>query len=805
MKPKALPVRLEGIPSELKQMNTWVMWSYVKKGDRWTKVPRTVRGANASTTNSATWTSYDEVAETLLKDKGFDGIGLVLGPEVQGIDLDDCRDPATNAVTDFTQEILDKVEGYAEVSPSSRGLKIFTRTNLDQTRTKKEIGLELYKDGRYFTVTGHGIKGHDSLPEAVQDLGWLIEKVWGESVQSHDIGGIADLATYRPTLDGWDLDRVIDKVLPHLDPDCGYGEWLKVGAAMHHQGEGDPDWLAAWDSWSGGSGKYSEGHCEQKWDSFRTKRDTGKGAVTLASMLKDTKDQRAAVARTERYQSMDAIQAQIEAADDPNDLQEQIAASVANNRDFTDVDRARVVSSIQARAKALGVPLEISTVRGWVRSRIEPDKGIAPKWTRDWVYITDSDKFFNLDTKDEVTRAGFRAKFNREMHRGPSGNREWADQWCLENWDMQVVSHKAYMPQLDSVFQIKGLWWANLYRPNSVPSVPEYLKSADEAAIEAVRNHFDRYLTDQRERELLISFIGHNVRFPGVKIRWAPYVHGVQGDGKSFFGNLLMAAMGVPNVGIVNGSTLNSNFTEWATGSGVVLIEEMKQADKDVMNKLKTYISNDIVEIHPKGKASYSTPNSSNYIIFSNYLNGAAIDESDRRYMFLSSSISKEEAKKMSQDGHFETLFSALREHPGAIRKWLLAYPFHEEFKPNSHAPYTNVRLAVVEMSKDPIHVDAEELISRGALGVTANALSSSHFTKALAGLYQRPLYTSNVCGLLPQLGFECLGKKKWKGSKCTIWAQKWLGLSIEQAIDELNKSEDFGFLESEDDSDLSR
>lgn len=369
MKPTTLHVMPAGIPSELKGVDAWVMWSHVPRGKTWAKMPRTVDGKPADSTNPATWTSYGDAVDTLILADGFDGIGLVLGNGIHGIDLDDCRDPGTGVITDFAQEVLDRVPGYAEVSPSGTGIKIFTRTNLDQSRTKKAFGIELYKDGRYFTVTGHVINGHDKLPDDAQDLGWLIERVWDESVQAGD-SEAADLAHYRPTLDGWDLDRVVNEVMPHLDPDCGYSEWLKVGAALHHQGEGDPEWLAAWDAWSEGSGKYAEGHCEQKWDSFHQQRNVGKGAVTLASLLKDTKDKRTAVVRGERDQAMDSIMAQIESAQDPRDLQEKVAASVANNGDFSDVDRARVATAIQRQAKTLGVSLEIGTVRGWLRARV---------------------------------------------------------------------------------------------------------------------------------------------------------------------------------------------------------------------------------------------------------------------------------------------------------------------------------------------------------------------------------------------------------------------------------------------------
>ena len=220
-RPAVLPLQIEGIPESLRAIPRWVLWRNVQRSKPnrqkvWAKLPMTVDGSAASSTDPSTWTDFDTACDAFIMGD-YDGLGLVLGADVHGIDLDDCR-AADGSLTDLAEEVLDHVQGYAEVSPSGTGIKVFALTNLDSSRTKKEVGVELYRDGRYFTVTGHGIKGHDSLPEAVQDLGWLIEKVWGESVQSHDAGGIADLATYRPTLDGWDLDRVIDQVIKLLEP-----------------------------------------------------------------------------------------------------------------------------------------------------------------------------------------------------------------------------------------------------------------------------------------------------------------------------------------------------------------------------------------------------------------------------------------------------------------------------------------------------------------------------------------------------------------------------------------------------------
>jgi len=378
MKPTSLPVKLAGIAPELKSIEAWVMWRYVQRtkpsGEKvWAKMPMTVEGRAASSTNPLTWTTYGDVVDTLIMDDTFDGIGLVLGADVQGIDLDDCRDLESGELTDFAQEVLDRVDGYAEVSPSGTGLKIFSRTNLDGSRTKKEVGLELYREGRYFTVTGHGINGHDCLPADVQDLGWLVERVWGEGLNQGVLEGDAGeraLANYKGPIEEWDLDRVVAEVLPHLDPDAGYSDWLRVGAAMHHQGGGDEGWLQAWDEWSALSGKWAEGYCEQKWTSFSAQRATGKGAVTLASLLKQTKDARESSARSSRDVMMADLLGRIEAAVDPRDLQEKIAASIANNGDYSDVERAQFAQAIQSRARVLGTKLEIATVRGWLRARV---------------------------------------------------------------------------------------------------------------------------------------------------------------------------------------------------------------------------------------------------------------------------------------------------------------------------------------------------------------------------------------------------------------------------------------------------
>lgn len=408
-RPSALRLKIEHIPKDLQALDRWVMWRNTQRskpdGSKvWAKMPLSAKGGAGSSTNPATWASFGAAVDEYLIGN-YDGIGIVLGGNLHGIDLDDCRDPATGVLTALAQETLDRVEGYAEVSPSGTGIKIFTQTNLDLSRTKKEAGVELYKDGRYFTVTGHALNGHASLPVLPQDLGWLVERVWDETLYSGYSGDDA-FANLKSPLDGWDLDRVMDEVLVHLDPDVGYGEWLKIGAALHHQSGGDPDWLEAWDSWSARSGKWVDGQCLAKWDSFSTERAGGRGAVTLASLLHMTKDKREVRALSQRDVALAGVMGMVDACTDVRHLQEKIAAGVAHTAELSDVEREQIAVAIQDKAKDLGLKLPMSTVRGWIRARARVSGG----------FVNLSDEGYPLATLDNfyvlIGALGYGLRYN---------------------------------------------------------------------------------------------------------------------------------------------------------------------------------------------------------------------------------------------------------------------------------------------------------------------------------------------------------------------------------------------------------
>jgi primase-polymerase (primpol)-like protein len=152
------PLTTAAIPSEMKSYPSWVGWRYEERdGKPPTKIPYVVgKDQRASTTDMRTWRPFD-LAVAAYGDGGFDGIGFVFssGDPFTGIDLDKCRDPQTGEIEPWAQKIIDAAGGYAEVSPSGRGVHVIVRGKAPNSKRGR---VECYSERRFFTVTGEVIR-----------------------------------------------------------------------------------------------------------------------------------------------------------------------------------------------------------------------------------------------------------------------------------------------------------------------------------------------------------------------------------------------------------------------------------------------------------------------------------------------------------------------------------------------------------------------------------------------------------------------------------------------------------------------
>ncbi len=499
--------------------------------------------------------------------------------------------------------------------------------------------------------------------------------------------------------------------------------------------------------------------------------------------LPEIKDAQREVA-TDTLALREALAGRIRAAASELDLREDVLADVQSS-DLPDLDREVLVGEVQKKWLALtGTKLGIKDARRLVqRERPAPgtvvEAAAAPAWIRPWVFCTDKDRFFNMDSGESVSITGFNMVHDRFMGRyvDENGNTPAASTFAKDVWNIETVAGIGYMPGAGRVFEMLGVKWANSYSDREVPSLPPILTDEEQLAVGLVLNHLLRLFPNQRERDLFISWLAHNVRYPGKKIRWAPFIYGAQGVGKSFFLNLLGMCMGGDNVAPLDATTVcSSDFTAWAVGVAVRCLEEVKLHNHnahDVMNKLKQFITNAIIDVHAKGRDPYRAINVTNYMALSNYIDGLALEKGDRRYFVLHSAMSGEEAVELAEAGYFVALFGAIEQFAGAMRKWLMEVPLHPEFMADGQAPMTDAKKVTIELAKSDISIAAEELIENGGEGISKNVISSRCFTAALHNLTGKDVYTKTVHSVLQNMGFSYYGQIKWKSGAHRVWTRQ--------------------------------
>lgn len=134
------------------------------------KVPLTVGGRAASSTDPGTWTSYAEARSS----KVGIGLGFVLnGDGVVCVDLDHCLD-AAGRLAAWARKILDRMPAtFVEVSPSGTGLHIFGRGHVGKGRRIRSAGraVEVYGRGRYIAVTG---RRFEAAPARLADISAVV-------------------------------------------------------------------------------------------------------------------------------------------------------------------------------------------------------------------------------------------------------------------------------------------------------------------------------------------------------------------------------------------------------------------------------------------------------------------------------------------------------------------------------------------------------------------------------------------------------------------------------------------------------
>lgn len=580
----------------------------------------------------------------------------------------------------------------------------------------------------------------------------------------------------------WSIEHARE-VLMDINADSDRQTWFNDIAALHHETRGSPEGLELAVEWSSQAANFdSREDVEKRWESCG--RYVGK-PMTGAWLLKRQQECNA----TLKYKAKDECVKLINDAKDEFQLREKVCPQLVADDRLDDLAREALAQVLVAAFKRLGTKYPVAAVRKLIApKKVDPKMGEGgahlDNWSKGWVYVTDKDQFFRIDSAEWLSMQGFNAKFNRLVP-AMDDNPKSAAWVALEDIQIPSVTKGVYLPWAPAdVFTMHGVECVNTYRPSSTPEAVEYMSPEGERARDVVIEHL-RLLSGGRADVMatLLDWLAHNVQKPGVKIRWAPLIKGVEGDGKTMLSTLLAAVMGRVNVRNVSPKVLETAFTGWAEGSAVVVLEEIKITGHnryDVLNALKPFLTNDSIEVHPKGQDTHDAINTTNYVAFTNYSDALPLTDTDRRWWILftvwTNIVELAAATGGDLGAYFDRFHEAVASHPAELRRWLLDHPISKSFKPNGKAPDTKEKLTMISLSRSDAEDTLRDILENvaGKRGVTATLFSSRCMGYALeAENDELELDTSKRNRLFSNAGFTKQPKKvKWAGEAHSIWTK---------------------------------
>lgn len=772
------------IPEPLRSARAWLVWRLIQKDGQ--KKPSKIpfytsgepRSAQGTDGDRAALVSFDE-ARAACQAGGYSGVGFATLSEfgVVALDFDAVIE---NGIVD--PRVLDVVAGsYAEISPSDTGIRAFFTGSLPSRKdTKGSPSIEVFGDTGFVTVTGKVLPGHELFgwSDVVAPVTPAVLALYEERFGQVEARSAAhDLMAIVPTL-GWSLDEA-RAVIMDCDPSADRDHWVKALAALHHELNGSEEGLQLADEWSARGASYSGlSDVEGRWRSFG-KRSAA--PITGRWLLKWQSE----CTVHQRYQRVAQWKDRIASAADEFTLREKVCAEI--QRDVLgDLERESLAQALVERFKLMGTKFPI----GQCRKMLEPARveSAAPEWIAPWVYVTDEDNFFRQDSDEWLSMQSFNAKFNRLVGEGNTAS--WV---ALDELGLKTVTRGMYVPWAGALFTIEGVECVNTYRPSSTPKRSMFISEPGQRAIDLVRAHISLICGGRREVVTQVeSWMAFCVQNPGVKVRFAPLIKGVEGDGKSLIGQVMSVVMGYPNVKQISPTVLGTDFSDWAHGACIGVLEEIKLTGHnkyDILNKLKPFITNDMVPVHPKGGAERNVHNTMNYIAFTNHSDALPLGDTDRRWMVIFTpynSLAELQAAVGDTGAYFDALHAAIQTHASELREFFLAYTVSAAFKPNGSAPMTDEKARMVAMSASPEEEAVLDVLEAGGVGISASVLSSSCVTSML----ETAVMTTTVNRVFVRLGWTRLPKKiKWRGKAHIVWT-KGVVENVRLALDKTCENE---------------
>lgn len=692
--------------------------------------------AVANAHDPAIWTDYDTAAAMAAMCGAPYGVGFVLTPSdpFWFLDIDDCLTPDGTAWNDLALRLCQHLAGAAvEVSQSGRGLHVFGTGAVPAHGCKNTaLGLELYHEGRFvafgaWNPAPTGDAGHDCTGA----LSALAAELFPPGTPASPVGAA-----------GWSVGPAPEWRGPTDDTDLIRRACLSKSAAGAFGARASFADLWTGDADALGAAYPAEGRPYDASSADAALAQhlafwTGRDCSRIQHLMEQS-----GLAR-EKYSREDY-------------LPRTILGAVARQ---TDVCQDRIADGLPepaaaapAPSRAVGRPVSGRTILG-VEDQARLFAGHA--YVRDCHRIMTPEGLLMGREQFDAWHGGF--QFVMDTDNAKLSASAWECFTASRAYRFPKVHHAAFRPSLapGAVWTAGGREYINTYSPIETDRTAGDPKP--------FLDYMQRAFPVKRDREILLAYAAAIVQHPGVKFQWCPLIQGCPGNGKSFFSECVIEAVGRPHWFSPKASELTGKFNDWIYGRLLITVEDVYvPAHKaDTIEALKPMITGGYLEIEGKGADRRTAEICANFILNSNHKDAIRKTRDDRRFaIFYSGQQSAEDLARDGMDGeYFPDLYNWARAGGYAIvNDYLRSYAIPAELNPATRchrAPVTSSTAEACRASQGPVEQEVQHAIESERTGFRHGWISSHYFDALLREIgAERAVPRNKRREMLRQMGF---------------------------------------------------
>lgn len=322
------------------------------------------------------------------------------------------------------------------------------------------------------------------------------------------------------------------------------------------------------------------------------------------------------------------------------------------------------------------------------------------------------------------------------------------------------VEGTEFNPRLDyqHVVERAGRKWVNIYKAPQVDRRPGDVKPFMDLLRKLLPNGDDAII--------LLSYMAAVVQYPGVKFRWAPFIQGTQGNGKSTLVECLRYALGHKYVFTVKTGMIENNFNAWLENNLLYVADDIYSAKDrtDMMESLKSLITERDHAITLKGIDSILKRICGNFIFTDNHKDAMKKQDDSRRICSLY--CAQQSKWDRQRDGLTKEYFGGVLypwlENGGYahVADLLATMPIDPRYNPAGEcqeAPNTSVTREAIIDGRTSLEHDVAEWIELREPGFCGEFVSQHMLKERMAKNPQYAKMTSplKLKELMLRLGYE--------------------------------------------------